>query len=131
MTISQVLSANDLGQVVDTLIENSFDSVMVTEVGDGSSNTPIVYVNQAFTELTGYSADEVKGKSPTFLQGPDTDPEVIARLREDLATGKVFEGKTTNYKKDGSPFTMHWRVAPVDEGNETPRFFIAIQRLES
>ena len=131
MKISQTLTKENLGAVADALIENSFDSVMVTEAGDGSSNTPIVFVNEAFTTLTGYSADDVMGKSPSILQGADTDEAVINRLRENIGTGKAFEGETTNYRKDGTPFTMHWRVAPVLEEAGKPKYYIAVQRRQS
>jgi len=46
----------------------------------------IIYVNQAFTDLTGYSADEVLGKTPGLLQGPETEKTVIDRLSDDLKT---------------------------------------------
>ena len=131
MQLSQSLPEPALSPVVDALITSSFDSVMVTEAGDSSSHTPIVFVNQAFTDLTGYTAEEVVGKSPAFLQGPETDRAVLDRLRDDLIAGRVFEGKATNYRKDGTPFTMHWRVAPVKEGSAAPKYYIAVQRRES
>jgi hypothetical protein len=43
------------------------------------------------------------------LQGPDTDTAVLERLTGDMAASRVFEGKATNYRKDGTPFTMWWR----------------------
>ena len=85
-------------------------------------------INQAFTELTGYSLEEVKGESPSLLQGSDTDPAVIDRLREDLASGRCFEGKAINYCKDGTSFTMHWRVMPVHSSDGEVRHFVAVQR---
>jgi len=112
-------------QLISAMIENSFDSVMITEAGDRNS---IVYVNRAFTELTGYSAEEALGKSPSFLQGPATDATVLQKLREDMATGRVFEGKATNYRKSGSAFTMWWRVVPVIASAGIPGYFVAFQR---
>ena len=128
MELSHSLPDQALSAVVDALIATSFDSVMVTEAGDGSSNTPIVFVNEAFTALTGYTAEEVLGKSPTLLQGPETDRTVLNRLRDDLIAGRVFEGETANYRKDGTAFTMHWRVAPVKENGAEPKYYIAVQR---
>ena len=116
-------SANDA--VLHAIVENSFDSLVITEA---APNSPIIYVNKAFTELTGYSAEEALGKSPSFLQGPATDPAVLERLRSDLAAGRPFEGKAINYRKDGSPFTMWWRVAPVIGDSGQPDRFIAFQR---
>jgi PAS domain S-box-containing protein len=125
MSRKQFLSTDELWPVFEAIITNSFDSVMITEAGE---KTPILYVNKAFTELTGYIGEEVIGKSPSILQGPDTSPEVINQLREDLKSGRNFEGNATNYRKDGTPFTMHWRVAPVKSEEGELKYFIAIQR---
>ena len=131
MQLSQSLPAHALSAVADALITSSFDSIMVTEAGDASSHTPIIFVNEAFTVLTGYTAEEVLGKSPAFLQGPGTDRAVLDRLRDDLIAGRVFEGEATNYRKDGTAFTMHWRVVPVKEGSAKPQYYIAVQRSKS
>jgi PAS domain S-box-containing protein len=116
-------STNDA--VLHAIVDNSFDSLIITEAAPSS---PIIYVNKAFTDLTGYSAEDALGKSPSFLQGPDTDPDVLERLRSDLAAGRAFEGKAINYRKDGSPFTMWWRVVPVKGEAGRPERYIAFQR---
>ncbi len=106
------------------LAENSFDSILIT---DTSSRGRIVYTNKAFKKLTGYDASDVIGKTPRVLQGPGTDKKVIARLSDALASGRRFEGKAVNYKKDGTPFIMHWRVLPIKAGKEI-KGWLAIQR---
>ncbi len=111
-----------------SLIGYTFESIMVTAVSESGRQTPIVFVNDAFTALTGYTAEDVLGKSPSLLQGEDTDPAVLNQLRDDLAAGRVFEGATTNYRKDGSKFVMHWRVVPILDEQHQPRYFVAVQR---
>ena len=106
------------------LAENSFDSILIT---DTSRQGRIVYTNKAFKKLTGYDASEMIGKTPRVLQGPGTDKKVIARLSDALASGRRFEGKAVNYKKDGTPFIMHWRVLPIKAGKEI-KGWLAIQR---
>jgi hypothetical protein len=64
------------------------------------------------------------------LQGAATDKTVIARLNKTLSAGGRFEGKAINYKKDGTPFMMHWRVVPVKLGKDTS-VWLAIQRETS
>ncbi len=125
MQLSKSVPSNHVGPIADQIISNSFDSVMVTEA---TARTPILYVNEAFTQLTGYTSEEVLGKSPSLLQGSGTDPAVLDQLRKDLEAGRNFEGTATNYRKDGTPFTMHWRVAPVRSGKDEIHYFIAVQR---
>ena len=110
--------------LLKTLVENSFDSILVT---DANNETKITYANKAFEKLTGHGPADVLGKSPRLLQGPATDKKVIARLVDSLKTETKFEGKAINYKKDGTPFIMHWRVLPVKVG-KTTKAWIAIQR---
>lgn len=55
------------------------------------------------------------GQTPGVLQGPKTEQEVISRLVRKIAAGEVFHGRATNYRKDGSEFTMEWKVIPVVE----------------
>ncbi len=125
MKISETLPAEFLGAIADAISSNSFDSVMVTQA---AARTPIIYVNEAFTKLTGYAAEDVLGKSPALLQGPATDNVVLDQLREDLESGRNFEGQATNYRKDGTPFTMHWRVVALESAESKVLYYLAVQR---
>jgi len=125
ISIEKTLNDDHLSiSVLKGLVEHSFDSILVT---DASQRTKIVYANKAFKTLTGYSPDEVIGKTPKMLQGPATDKKVIARLAQTLKKGGRFQGKAINYKKDGTPFIMDWRVIPAKIGKNT-KVWIAIQR---
>ena len=106
------------------LAENSFDSILIT---DSSTEGKIIYANEAFEKLTGHDLSSVIGKTPRILQGPGTDPKVIARLSDALKSGAKFEGKAINYKKDGTPFIMYWRVLPIKVGKKITAW-VAIQR---
>ncbi|MSO95486.1 MAG: PAS domain-containing protein [Thermoleophilia bacterium] len=114
-----------------TIADQSFDSVMITTAG---TTNKIVYVNKSFEKLTGYKAKDVIGRDPKFLQGAATDKGTIKQLITDLAAGRRFEGRTINYRADGSPFIMHWRVAPVRSGRGAAAkttHYIAVQRVIS
>jgi PAS domain S-box-containing protein len=89
----------------------------------------VIYFNRAFNKLTGYTPDEIVGKSPSILQGPKTDMTVIDRLREDLANRRVFHGKTVNYRKDGSEFFMEWKIFPILDRHQRTALLLAIQRI--
>ena len=99
MNASSAVAAVHHTAVIDALAGHCFDLVMITEA---AAKSPIVYVNKAFTELTGYTADEVLGQSPRLLQGADTDTAVLERLKADMAAYRC-SSKATNYRKDGTP----------------------------
>ena len=106
------------------LLENSYDSIIIT---DCTEDALIIYVNKAFNRLTGYESSEVIGKTPKILQGSATDRHVIANLTDSLKNDSPFEGQAINYRKDGTPFIMNWRVLPLKIDNQT-KAWIAIQR---
>ena len=112
-------------RLLEASMEESFNSVIITEAGPGY---PIIYVNPAFCELTGYGPHEVMGESPSILQGPNTDQEVIERLNADISRGKLFHGRAINYRKDGTEFMMEWKIAPVRNEKNDITHYIAIQR---
>ncbi|MFT6896966.1 MAG: PAS domain S-box-containing protein [Paraglaciecola sp.] len=113
--------------LLKVLVDNSFDSILIT---DATTEGEITYANKAFKKLTGYDPSDVIGKTPRILQGVGTDEKVIERLTEALKTGTEFEGKAINYKKDGTPFIMFWRVLPIKVGNNIEAW-VAIQRESS
>ena len=106
-------------------LTHSFDGMMITENRPGY---PIVFVNRAFTRMTGYRNEELIGQSPSILQGPKTDPKVLDRLKKDLSTGNMFHGIAVNYREDGSEFLMEWKIAPVKDETGEITHFLAIQR---
>ena len=115
-------------RLLEASMEESFNSVMITEAKPGY---PVVYVNPAFCELTGYGPHEVVGKSPSILQGPNTDKEVLARLNKNIEEGELFHGQAINYRKDGSEFMMDWKIAPIRNDKEKITHYLAIQRKVS
>ena len=110
--------------ILETMLLQGYDSVLIT---DASNNPKITYANSAFTQLTGYSTDEILGRSPKILQGPSTSQEVIQRLRKCLIDVTVFEGEAVNYKKDCTIFMMNWRMIPIIDNGEL-KAWLAIQR---
>ncbi|HEY7184206.1 MAG TPA: PAS domain S-box protein, partial [Blastocatellia bacterium] len=115
-------------RLLKTAIEQSNESVVITTRQLDRPGPQIVYVNPAFTKMTGYTPEEVIGKTPRILQGPKTDRAVLARLREDCKAGKVFHGEAVNYRKDGSEFCLEWSVWPVHNERGAMTHFVAIQR---
>ena len=124
-TFEKLMNGADGGlALLQVLAENSFDSILIT---DSSVEGKIIYANESFERLTGYDPFSVIGKTPRILQGTGTDEKVIARLSDALKSGSKFEGKAINYKNDGTPFIMYWRVLPIKVGNKITAW-VAIQR---
>lgn len=109
-------------------VYHSEDAVVITTLNLIPEDLAIVYVNPAFTRMTGYAIEEVVGKNPKMLQGPKTDPAVIAELRIKLARGEVFRGSAVNYRKDGSEFINEWHIEPIRDKNGAITHFLSIQR---
>jgi len=111
------------------VLDHLTDGVLATDCDLEQPGGPrIVYANRAFGEITGYDPDELIGKSPGILQGPDTDPGVMAHLGADLRNGLPFAGQTINYRKDGTAFMMEWSISAVPAPDGSPGWFVALQR---
>lgn len=114
-------------QLFERAAEFAFNSIMVTKATDDEGGSTIIYVNDGFTEMTGYAPDEVVGETPGMLQGPKTERAELDRLDEKMHAGEPFHGETINYRKDGSEFIIEWKVAPiVNDGAVT--HYVAVQR---
>lgn len=112
--------------LAEAALEASYDSILIT---DSNLDHPrIVYVNPAFCDMTGWSRDEVIGRTPAILQGKETDRNVTDRLRRALEAGRDFEGRTINYRKDGRRFHIEWRTSPVKNEKGEVTHYLAIQR---
>jgi PAS domain S-box-containing protein len=88
---------------------------------------PIVYVSPSFEKLTGYAAAEVVGRNCHFLQGPDTDPETVDRIRAALAAGQAFCAELLNYRRDGTPFWNELSISPVYDDGGRLTHFVGVQ----
>lgn len=90
-------------------------------------DNPIIFCNQAFALLTGYSAEELVGRNCRLLQGPDTDPAAVDKLREAIAAERDIAIDILNYRKDGSPFWNALFVSPVRDAAGDVIYFFASQ----
>ncbi len=86
---------------------------------------PLVYVNPAFSGVTGYAAEEAVGRNCRFLQGPDTDPAAVARIRRTLATREWLEVDIYNYRKDGAGFWNALHLSPIFDGDGRLIYYFA------
>ncbi|AEH36340.1 bacterio-opsin activator domain-containing protein [Halopiger xanaduensis] len=84
-------------------------------------DNPLVYVNEAYQEITGYSYDEVVGRNCRFLQGGDSNPDAIAEMAAAIDEDRPVTVELENYRKDGTEFWNEVTIAPVrnDAGEVT------------
>ena len=90
-------------------------------------DNPIVFANEAFQALTGYSRDELMHHNCRLLQGPETDREAVGRIRDAVAEGTDISIDILNYRKDGTPFWNALYLSPVRNDRGEIRFFFASQ----
>ena len=87
-------------------------------------DNPIVFVNDSFCRLAGYSRAEILGRNCRFLQGPETDPAAVALLRAAVAERRSLAIDILNYRKTGEAFWNRLLIAPVfDEAGRLAYFF--------
>jgi len=99
-------------------------SMAITLVDPHSRDNPIVFANRAFSRLTGYSEEESVGRNCRFLQGPKTDPEAIARIRDAISKEDVVAVELVNYRKDGTTFWNALHIGPIyNDKGELVYFF--------
>ncbi|MEJ2867439.1 SpoIIE family protein phosphatase [Actinomycetospora sp. OC33-EN08] len=91
------------------------------------AQNPLVWVNPAFTRLTGYDLDEVLGRNCRFLQGPNTDPTSISRIRSALADERPITEVLLNYRRDGTAFWNQVSISPVFDGGGRVVNFVGVQ----
>lgn len=90
-------------------------------------DSPLVWVNPAFTAMTGYSFEEAIGHNCRFLQGEHTDPEALAEIRSCLATNRSLTTTLLNYRKDGSTFWNELSISPVRDSAGNVTNFVGVQ----
>jgi PAS domain S-box-containing protein len=113
-----------LGEAVSHLAEG----IVITGDGLAWPGPRIVFVNDAMCRITGYVADELIGRTPRLLQGPDSDRTALAAMRAELEAGRPFEIQITNYRKNGTPYPAEMFVTPIFNAGGKHTHYVAIHR---
>ena len=116
-------------KMLQSVVVYANDSVLITEAEPVTEPGPrIVYANPAFTRLTGYTMEEVLGKTPRLLQGPASGMKARAKIREALTQWKSVEVELLNYRKDGSEFWVELSISPVANTAGWYTHWVSVQR---
>ena len=115
-------------KLLETAVAQAKEAVLITSARLDPPGPEILFVNPAFSEMTGYSQEEVLQKTPRILQGPKSDRAMLTELREALSRGEPFSGETVNYRKDGSEYYVEWDITPIRTSGGQISHFLSIQR---
>ena len=111
------------------IVQNAKDVVIVTEASPIDVPGPkIIYVNDAFTETTGYSAEEVIGKTPRIFQKKGTDKEELSKIREALEKKEPVRVTLRNFSKTGKEYWVDISILPLRDTEGKVTHFASIQR---
>lgn len=109
-------------------VERANDCVIVTDLAVDDPGPRILYVNDAFTRMTGYTRQEAIGQTPRMLQGPDSDRATLDRIRAALEARQPVEVEVLNYRSDGTPFWAEVSIKPLVDENGVATHFLSVQR---
>ncbi|MEG4811738.1 PAS domain S-box protein [Microcoleus sp. F8-D3] len=118
--------AEEMLWLYDRAITATSTGVTISDATDPEN--PIIYCNPAFERMTGYRRQEIIGKNCQFLQGSDTDPAAVERIREALQTESECKVILKNYRKDGTAFWNCFSISPVRDRMGKLTHFIVVQR---
>jgi len=120
---------NEMMRLLFTAVERAEDVFLITEAEPVDLPGPrILYVNHAFEKMTGYTAKEVIGQTPRILQGAKTNRAALDRIRKALKSWQPVREEMTNYRKDGSEFTVDLSIVPIADENGWYTHWMGIQR---
>lgn len=127
--ITDKIEEKQILKLLASVITNTKDAILITEAEPHDElGHRIIYVNEAFTKMTGYTADEVIGKTPKILQGPNSNKGELAELGRSLRIWKPCELTVINYKKNGEEFWINFTLTPVADEKGWYTHWISIER---
>ena len=111
-------------------LELLHDMVVVTEAEPqaGSTIRRILYVNPALCQHSGYTKEELLGRSPSLFQGPATDPVQVQQMSATLKRWEPINKTLINYRKDGTPYWVEMKIVPIADDTGWYTHWISIQR---
>ena len=120
---------NDRLRLLESIAVNANDAILITQAEPVEEPGPrIIYANKAYLDMSGYTLEEVMGKTPRIMQGPDTDPASRESIRTALKRWKPVLVELLNYHKDGTPFWVELSIVPVADESGWFTHWVSVQR---
>jgi PAS domain S-box-containing protein len=120
--LTEQKAAQDQLRLLAAALEASANAIVITD-----ASGQIQWANPAFTRLTGYTLEEVRGHNPRMLKSGQHDGAFYARLWQTILNGEVFRGNMVNRRKDGALYEEHMTITPVRDSAGNVRHFIAVK----
>ncbi|MEG3859055.1 EAL domain-containing protein [Microcoleus sp. herbarium12] len=116
-------------QLLESAVVNANDAIVIMDAGYGNISDPsIIYVNEAFTQMTGYRPEEIIGQTPSCLRGPDSDGAQVAKIRRAFSRREPLRLELINYRKDGSTYWVELNSVPVADELGNLTHWVSVQR---
>jgi len=129
--ISDRKHAEERMRLLESVVINTNDAVVIFQASQ-PTELKIIYVNQAFTHITGYEPDEVMGKTIDLLHRVNPDQAELDRVRQAIAQRQAVNAELIQYRKDGSEFWLEFEMVPIapEQSHEPshPLHWISVQR---
>jgi PAS domain S-box-containing protein len=112
-------------QVLSAILDECVNGVTLSD--PDLEDTPIIYANKAFENLTGYSQAEIIGHNCRFLQGEDREQAERYQIAEALKNHEAVEVTLRNYRKDGTLFYNHLKIVPLFDRKQRVLYYLGVQ----
>ena len=127
--ISGSRAAHERLRLLESCVEHINDIIIVADAGDGAGmGQRIIYVNDAFVRLTGYSREEAVGRSPIFLHANDADPRELLRIDQALREGRPAKAELLSRVRDGREAWLEVHMTPVADARGRYSHWVAVER---
>lgn len=116
-------------RLLNASMDRLSDVILITDANTQDPSGPhVVFVNDAFVDMTGFTKDDIMGNNPRMLQGSDTERERLKEIRTALRSAQPIRTELTNYRKDGSRFIAEVDINPLFDDTGVCTHFVAVQR---
>ncbi len=118
-------------RLLESVAVHANDAILITEaepVEEEENGPRILYANEAYCKMSGYTLEEVMGKTPRIMQGPSTDPIARDTIRKALKRWQPVLVEILNYTKDGTPFWVELSIVPVADERGWYTHWVSLQR---
>ena len=112
-------------QVLSAILDECVNGVTLSD--PDLEDSPIIYANKAFEDLTGYSQAEIIGHNCRFLQGEDREQAERYQIKEALKNNEAVEVTLRNYRKDGTLFYNHLKIVPLFDRKHRVLYYLGVQ----